>query len=196
MSLTAPEGAADVKAASTDSSVARPRGRNLRWAIIAVICVLTVANYLDRGNLSVAAPVIMKDLGISPAMMGVVLSAFVWPYAVMNLPSGWLIDRLGARLVLIYSAGLWSIVAALTGGAATVGQFLALRVGLGVTEAPLFPAALRAANAWFPDREKAAAISVYIAATQVGLAIAPPISTALMVALGWRAMFVVIGLLA
>jgi len=176
------------------NAIPRPRGRNLRWAIIAVICVLTLANYLDRGNLSVAAPVIMKDLGISNTMMGVVLSAFVWPYAIMNLPVGWLIDRFGARLLLTFAAGLWSLVATLTGFAATVGQFLGLRVTLGISEAPLFPSALKATNAWFPDHEKAAAISVYIAATQVGLAIAPPIATALLLAFGWPAMFIIIGL--
>jgi len=173
---------------------ARPRGRNLRWAIIAMLCILTVANYLDRGNISVAAPLIMKDLGISPTMMGVVMSAFVWPYAIMNLPAGWLVDRLGARVMLTLAAGLWSLVATLTGLASTIAQFTGLRILLGVSEAPLFPAALKATNAWFPDHERAAAISTYIAATQVGLAIAPPISTALMLAFGWPAMFVLMGL--
>lgn len=172
----------------------RPRGRNWRWTIIALICVLTIANYLDRGNLSVAAPLIMKDLDISPSMMGVVLSAFVWPYAIMNLPAGWLVDRLGARVMLTFAAGLWSLVATATGFARNVGEFIGLRVLLGVSEAPLFPAALKATDAWFPDHEQAAAISAYIAATQIGLAIAPPISTALMLALGWPAMFVLMGL--
>ena len=172
----------------------RPRGHNWRWGIIAVISVLTVANYLDRGNLSVAAPVIMKDLGISNTLMGVVLSAFVWPYAIMNLPSGWLVDRFGARLLLATAAGIWSVVAALTGLASSAGQFLGLRMILGISEAPLFPAALKATNAWFPAHEKAAAISTYIAATQVGLAIAPPIATVLMVSFGWPAMFLIIGL--
>jgi len=180
-------------AARSAGAIARPKGHNLRWAMISVIVVLAIANYLDRGNLSVAAPVIMKDLGISNTMMGVVLSAFVWPYAVMNLPTGWLVDRFGARILLTFAAGLWSLAATLTGFASTVGQFLGLRVALGVSEAPLFPSALKATNAWFPDHEKAAAISVYIAATQVGLAISPPISTALMLAFGWPAMFIIIG---
>src|SRR5436305_3127429 len=69
--------------------VTRPRGRNFRWAIISVITVLAITNYLDRGNLSVAAPLISKDLGLTATQMGVVLSAFVWPYAIMNLPTGW-----------------------------------------------------------------------------------------------------------
>lgn len=173
----------------------RPRGRNFRWAIIGVITLLAITNYLDRGNLSVAAPLIRKDLGISATQMGIVLSAFVWPYAIMNLPAGWAIDRFGARTIMALAAGAWSIVAILTGAARSVGAFIGLRVALGVAEAPMFPAALKATNAWFPDREKGAATSVYISGTQVGLAIAPPIATTLMLALGWPAMFVIMGLL-
>ncbi len=175
--------------------VSPPRGKNLRWVIIGVITVATITNYLDRGNLSVAAPLISKDLGFSATQMGVVLSAFVWPYAIMNLPTGWAIDKFGARALMTFAIGGWSIVAILTGFARSMGAFIGLRSALGVTEAPMFPAALKATDAWFPDREKAAATSVYIAATQVGLAIAPPISTALMLAFGWQMMFVVMGLL-
>jgi sugar phosphate permease len=173
----------------------RPRGRNFRWAIIGVITVLAITNYLDRGNLSVAAPLIRKDLGISATQMGVVLSAFVWPYAIMNLPTGWAIDRFGSKVMMALAAGAWSIIAILTGLARSIGAFIGLRAALGVSEAPMFPAALKATDAWFPDREKAAATSVYISGTQVGLAIAPPISTALMLAFGWPMMFVIMGVL-
>src|ERR1700730_7241672 len=78
----------------------RPRGKNLRWIIVCVITLLSIANYLDRGNLSVAAPLIMKDLHLNAAAMGVILSSFVWPYAVMNLPSGWAVDRFGAKVIM------------------------------------------------------------------------------------------------
>jgi len=162
--------------------------------MIGVIIALVISNYLDRGNLSVAAPLIAHDLGISNTEMGVVLSAFVWPYAVMNLPTGWLVDRFGPRLLISISVGLWSIVSVLTGFAASVAQFVGLRVALGASESPLFPGALKATNAWFPSHEKAAAASVYLATTQIGLALAPPVATALMIPLGWHAMFVIIGL--
>ncbi|WP_158382357.1 MFS transporter [Candidatus Sodalis pierantonius] len=102
--------------------------------IIGIIALLTITNYLDRGNLSVAAPQIMQDLHISNAMMGVVLSAFVWPYAIMNLPTGWVVDRFGVKLLLA------------------------------------------------------------LAATQVGLALAPPVSTLLMEYFGWPAMFIIMGI--
>lgn len=171
----------------------RPKGRNLRWTIIGVLTLLAMTNYLDRGNLSVAAPQIMEEMHISNTLMGVILSAFVWPYALMNLPSGWAVDRFGAKLMLTLAAGLWSLVAVLTGFARHVEMFIGLRIALGFSEAPLFPAALKATNAWFPDHEKAAATSVYIAATQLGLAIAPPAATLLMAAFGWPAMFIIMG---
>lgn len=178
-----------------DAISARPRGlrRNFRWVIVAAITLLTLTNYLDRGNLSVAAPLIMQDLGITPTMMGVILSAFVWPYAVMSLPTGWAIDRFGARLLMALAAGAWIIVATLTGFARTMQQFVLLRVALGISEAPLFPSGIKAANAWFPDHEKALASSIFLSASQFGLAIAPPVSTLLMVSYGWPAMFIVMG---
>ncbi|MEW2548205.1 MFS transporter [Streptomyces sp. NPDC047002] len=179
---------------TVDAPPARPKGKNLRWAMIVVITILTITSYLDRGNLSVAAPLISKDLGFSDTRMGLILSAFVWPYAIMNLPVGWGIDRWGPRIIVAVAAGLWSIAGAATGLARSVGVFLGLRVVLGVSEAPLFPGALKATSEWFPEHEKARATSVYIAATQVGLAIAPPIATALMLALGWGLMFLIVGL--
>ncbi|GAB3579726.1 MFS transporter [Amycolatopsis endophytica] len=171
----------------------RPRGRNVRWAVISAVTVLTITSYLDRGNLSVAAPVIRDDLGFSATQMGLVLSAFVWPYAIMNLPAGWAIDRFGPKIIMSVAAVMWSIAGAVTGLARSVASFVGLRVLLGVSEAPLFPGALKATDEWFPDHEKARATSVYIAATQVGLAIAPPITTALLIAVGWQMMFVLIG---
>ena len=173
----------------------RPRGKNFRWVIIGIISMLVVANYMDRGNMAVAAPLIMKELNISPSVMGVIMSAFVWPYALMNLPTGWLVDRLGEKVILAFAAGLWSLTSACTGLASTIREFVFIRICLGISEAPLFPSALRATYSWFPAQERAGAISIYIAATQVGLAIAPPIATALMVAFGWKAMFVIVGCL-
>jgi len=173
----------------------RPERHNFRWLIVGILSLLAATNYLDRGNLSVAAPLIMHDLHIGNTLMGIILSSFVWPYAIMNLPTGWAIDRFGARLILAAGAGSWSVVAALTGFARTASMFIGLRMSLGICEAPLFPAALKATNSWFPDREKAVATGVYIAATQVGLALAPPIATVLIYLVGWPMMFMVMGAL-
>ncbi|MCL4661351.1 MFS transporter [Burkholderia multivorans] len=171
----------------------RPRGLNLRWVIVAIITLLTLTNYLDRGNLSVAAPLIMRDLHISNTMMGVILSAFVWPYALTSLPTGWAVDRFGAKVLMAFAAGTWSIVGVFTGLARSVQTFVWCRIALGVAESPLFPSGIKATDAWFPDHEKAIASSIYLSASQFGLAIAPPVSTFLMVAYGWPAMFMLMG---
>jgi D-galactonate transporter len=169
------------------------RRQNLRWVIVGVVALLAVTNYLDRGNLSVAAHVISVDLGLSNTQMGLILSAFVWPYAIVNLPAGWAVDRFGARWVMALAALLWSVAGAATGLARSAMSFVILRVALGSAEAPIFPAALKVVSEWFPDRERGRATSVYLASVQVGLAIAPPISAGLLVAFGWPMMFFLMG---
>jgi D-galactonate transporter len=171
----------------------RPRGKNVRWMVVAVLTVLSIVNYLDRGNLSIAAPLIMKDLHISTTEMGFILSSFVWPYAIMNLPAGWAVDRFGTKVLMSVSVAIWSIVSVLTGFARAITSFIIIRVILGMGESVMFPAAIKATNAWFPKNEKGTATSIFIAGTQVGLALSPPLCTALMLAFGWVAMFFVIG---
>ncbi|MEU6410900.1 MFS transporter [Microbispora sp. NPDC046933] len=181
-------------AAETPSGAPARRGR-VRWIIAVVITLLAIINYIDRGALSVAMPDIREDLGFNATTSGVILSAFVWPYAVMNLPSGWLVDRFGPRVIMTFAIGAWSICCAVTGAMHTVATFVAARVGLGVSEAPMFPAAVKGIGTWFHRSEKGTATSMMIAGTQVGLAASPPVATALMLAFGWRAMFVLLGLL-
>jgi len=135
--------ASELPSATQAAPSARPKGRNFRWVIVGIITILTLTNYLDRGNLSVAAPLIMQDLHISNTMMGVILSAFVWPYAIMNLPTGWAVDKFGAKVLMAVAAGVWSIVAILTGFARSVQGFIYLRVALGISEAPLFPSGIK-----------------------------------------------------
>lgn len=81
--------------------LARPRSHNFRWCIMGVISVVVVSTDLDRSNLSVAAPLIIHDLSIRNTSMGLVLSAFVCPYTLMNLPAGWTIDRFGPKLLSV-----------------------------------------------------------------------------------------------
>lgn len=176
-------------------TMARPKGHNLRWVIIGVVVLLTITNYLDRGNLSVVAPVIGKQFHFNDTELGLMLSAFTWPYAIANLPLGWAVDRFGSRLMMTLGAGAWTIVAIVTGFARNLAAFVFLRILLGVSEAPMFPSSLKATDSWFPDTEKAKATSTYIAATQVGLAIAPPLATVLLLAFGWQAVFIIMGLI-
>jgi len=176
-------------------ALARPKGRNFRWVIVVILTILMLTNYLDRGNLAIAAPLMMRDLGISNTMMGVILSAFFWPYALMSVPVGWATDRFGAKVMMAFAAGAWSIVAILTGFAKSIPMLIGLRVALGITESPLFPASLKATDSWFPDHEKAVASGIYLSASQFGLALVPPLATYLMLKFGWPGMFIIMGAL-
>lgn len=88
--------------------------KKMRWVVI-LLCFLAIAvNYIDRANLAVAAPQIEKALGIGPAEMGFILSGFFWTYALMQMPFGWFVDRVGARIALPLAVGWWSVFTAAT----------------------------------------------------------------------------------
>ena len=99
----------------------------------------TMINAIDRASLSVAAPTIIKELGLNAAVMGIALSAFFWPYLILNICAGGLIDRFGAKSVMGFAAGLWSIFSALTGLATDKLHLILARIGVGVGESASFP---------------------------------------------------------
>src|SRR6202044_1961381 len=98
-----------------------------RWYILLLISVMYLITYLDRVNISTAAPAISKEFGFSNITMGYIFSAFVWSYALFQVPGGWLSDRFGARRVLGSVVAYWSIMTALTATAFSAGSFIAIR---------------------------------------------------------------------
>jgi len=178
--------------APAEAGQGRKRG-NLRWTIVGFSALgLTIA-YLDRAALSVAVPFMSQEFHISPAVKGVLLSAFFWTYALFQIPSGWLLDRFGARVIYPVAVGWWSIWTALTAFAHGVGSVIVFRLGLGVGEAPVQPANVKVVSKWFPRKERAFASSLFDMGQQIGTALSIPIVTALAVAGGWRLSFIVIG---
>ena len=170
------------------------RLKNAQRYGLCLVFIIGVLNYMDRGTLSVANPLIRHDLGVSIAEMGVLLSAFLWPYAFFLLPSGGLVDRFGPRRVLCASLVVWSIAQAAAGFVASLGQFIAARAALGVGEAPTFPAFARVVRDWYHSRDQASAVGIWNASPALGTAIAPPLLTGLMLGFGWRWMFVFMGI--
>lgn len=166
-----------------------------RFAILALLFIITAINYLDRTNLSVAASSIQKDLGLNPVTLGFILSAFGWSYAFMQIPGGWLLDRFGPRLTYAISLCTWSITTLFLGFARTFASFFGLRLALGITEAPAFPTNSRVVAAWFPKQERAMATGVYTAGEYVGLAFATPILFWLLSNFGWHTIFIVTGII-
>ena len=131
-----------------------------RWAMIA-LCFLAVAiSYIDRINLAIAAPYIKNELGISDANMGLVLGAFFWSYALMQIPSGWILDRIGARAGLAIAVGWWSAFTMATGLARTLAVMFGCRLALGAGEAGAFPGSVKVVHSWFPQSERGIASGI------------------------------------
>ena len=167
----------------------------IRWLMIAMCFAANAISYIDRANLAIAAPAIRAELGINAAQMGLVLSAFFWTYAAMQLPAGWFIDRLGVRISLAFAVAWWSLFTMATGAARGVTQFIAARLMLGVGEAFSLPSFTRVAFNWFPRSERGMACGIFNSGSTTGSALSLPLVTALIVAVGWRGAFGVTGIL-
>jgi ACS family D-galactonate transporter-like MFS transporter len=167
---------------------------NRRWIVVGLIFLGILVNYIDRGNLSIAADSIMREFHLPPSSMGVLLSAFFWTYAFCQLPAGYLVDRYGIRIV--YAAGfiLWSLASAGMALSRHSGDILALRMVLGLAEsvAPLASIAFIRQN--FSGHEQGLPTAAYISGQNLGPACGALIGTALLANFGWRVMFAVTGL--
>ncbi|MDR8412341.1 MFS transporter [Nonomuraea sp. 3-1Str] len=172
-----------------------PARSRMRWTIVGFSALgLTIA-YLDRAALSVAMPFMSEEFEISPAVQGVLLSAFFWTYALFQIPSGWLLDRFGPRVIYPMAVGWWSVWTALMALTQSFGWVIVSRLGLGVGEAPVQPANVKVVSQWFPRKERAFASSLFDMGQQIGTALSVPVVTALAVLGGWRLSFLVIGVL-
>jgi MFS family permease len=125
--------------------------------------------------------------------MGVLLSAFLMSYAFSQLPAGILVDRVGPRILLGVGLVIWSVAQGAAGLVTSYAQFFTARIGLGVGESPQFPTGARVVSNWFHVKERGFPTGIFNAAPSIGTALAPPILTWLMLAYGWRIMFIVMG---
>ncbi|KWF75875.1 glucarate transporter [Burkholderia diffusa] len=188
---TAPDSAAR-RAAPAATAVTEPPSRK-RLIILALLFVTVVINYLDRSNLSIAAPALFKELNIDPVRAGLVFSAFGWTYALMQIPGGWLVDKVSPRVLYAGALALWSAATVLLGFAGSFVGLIVLRLAVGALEAPAYPINNRVVTTWFPTRERASAIGGYTSGQFVGLAFLTPVLAWLQVHLGWHMVFVATG---
>jgi ACS family D-galactonate transporter-like MFS transporter len=166
-----------------------------RLLVLGLMTVATMINYLDRTVISVAAPLLSKDLGLNAALMGVAFSAFSWTYAAAQIPGGILLDRLGVRLTYFLSVTLWSICTLLQGLTIGLATLVGARLALGIAEAPAYPCNSRILNTWFPQDQRARATGVYSVGQYFGLAFLSPVLFWIAGVFGWRVLFVVVGAL-
>lgn len=154
-----------------------------------LVFVGTVINYVDRANLSVAAPLLKHEFGLGPVEIGVLFSAYAWTYVIANIPGGWVVDRFGSRGMYAIAVLIWSAFTVAQGFAGRFATIFGLRLGVGVAEAPTFPVNNRVVSIWFTQRERGTATSVYLVGQYIGMAALTPALFWIAHQYGWRAIF-------
>ncbi|WP_429287454.1 MFS transporter [Paraburkholderia sp. GAS206C] len=158
------------------------------WSAIAI-------NYIDRTVLSAAAPHLQSEFHLGAMEMGIVMSAFFWSYALLQLPAGMLADRFGQKIVLGMAVFWWSLATAVTGLASGFKSLVALRVMLGVGEAGSYPSNAGIATRWFPRQERATVAGIFDSGSKLGGAIALPLIAWLLAVFDWKVTFAITGAL-
>ncbi|HXR35878.1 MAG TPA: MFS transporter [Candidatus Binataceae bacterium] len=161
--------------------------------MLGLICVMYGLTYIDRTNVSTASSIFQKDLHLNNTQVGLVFSAFAYPYLIFQIIGGWVGDRFGARLALTLCAVIWGGATLLTGLAGTLAAMLFARVLLGFGEGATFPTATRALCDWMPEGKRAFAQGITHSCARIGTALTPPV-VAWLIAIGnWRLSFAVLG---
>ena len=166
---------------------------HLRWWIAALLFLSTVINYIDRQTLSVLAPVLTRELGLSPIAYSNILTAFLAAYTVMYVGSGFLVDRWGTRLSLSVFMVWWSVANMAHAFAQGVWSLGILRFLLGMGESGNFMAAFKAVSEWYPAKERALVNGLINGGAAIGAVIAPPVVTWINANYGWQPAFVITG---
>ena len=163
--------------------------------VLGLLCVMYFITYIDRVNVSTAAIEFSKDFHLSNTQVGLVASAFAYPYLIFQVIGGWVGDRFGPRRTLTICALVWAGATVLSGLSTGLISLVVARVLLGLGEGATFPTATRAMSNWTAANRRGFAQGITHAFSRVGNAITPPVVTWLMVALSWRGSFIVLGVL-
>jgi MFS transporter, ACS family, D-galactonate transporter len=170
------------------ASQVQPAGRR-RWGIAVLLGVSVLFNYFDRLALSVAGPQLTIDLHLDAFALGVLFSAFSWSYAILQVPSGMILDRYGVKYVGRIGILLWGVASAITAMAGGYGGILVARMLLGAAEAPSFPLNSKAVGHWFPRSERSTATSMFDGMAKFSQVIGVPLVALVLVSFGWRGAF-------
>ncbi|MFI2104331.1 MFS transporter [Isoptericola sp. NPDC019693] len=166
----------------------------VRWKLFALLLALVTLNYIDRGSISVAMPMIREEFGLSSEATGLLLSAFFFAYALMQIPGGLLIDRFGPRKMATAATVGWGAATAATGLAGSFAGLFVARAAIGITEAPIMPAGGKLNAAWMAPKERGRGATILDAGAPLGAGIGGvAIAWLIAVSGGWRAAFVIAG---
>ena len=154
-----------------------------------------VINYIDRGSISVALPLVAHDLRFGPELKGVLLSAFFWSYALMQVPVGWATDYLNLRWFFVLMFLIWSLAQGLTGIATTLGVLIGFRILLGIGESVYMPGGVKIISLLFTPAECGGATGFFHCGSFLGIVIGAPLTALLITRYGWHTMFPIVGLI-
>jgi len=175
---------------------ASPKKTQFRWAIVAMLFFATTVNYFDRFLMGILAPLLETEIGWTEQQYGYIVAAFQLAYASGTLLMGYVIDRLGTRIGFSIAVTVWSIASMLHAAARSWTGFALARIGLGLSEAGNFPAAIKTVAEWFPKKERAFATGLFNGGSNVGAILAPITIPLIIAAMGsWRWVFILSGFL-
>ena len=163
--------------------------------VLILLALSAFINFVDRGNLSAAAPLLKAELGLSDSQLGILLAAFFWSYALFQITSGWLVDHIDVKWMLAAGFFVWSVATAATGLAGSFALLLAARLVLGVGESVVYPSYSKILARYFTEDQRGLANSIIITGFYTGPAFGLFFGGILMGRYGWRSFFLVLGLL-
>lgn len=170
-----------------------PKLRRMQWVAVGLCTFAIALNYIDRSTLAIGNLSIREEFGITAVGIGALQSAWSLAFAFSQLPVGLIVDRIGSRRLLGWALVLWSVAQAAGGLFTGYMSFLMSRVFLGVFESPAFPASVRTVANFFHPKDRGRPTGLYTIGGDIGRLVGTPLLTALLIAFGWRTMFVAMG---
>ena len=168
---------------------------NVRWGNAGLLGIGIVINYLDRINISVATKPFEHEFHLTQTEMGIILSAYLWSYVLLQVPVGALLDRFGVKWLVRIGTFIWAVASYMTAIVSGLGLVILSRILLGAAEAPIFPGAAKATGYWFPTKERGLATSAFDAAAKFSNVIGIPLIAVAVTLWGWRSAFYLTGTL-
>jgi MFS family permease len=178
---------------STPTTAATGRVPRRRWGIAMLLGFGILVSYFDRVNLSVSKDALYGAFGISAVTFGFLSSAYNWPYMLLQLPSGLLLDRFGVRRVGMISTFIWTLASFAAASSVGIASLFGARILLGIGEAPTFPGTAKATAYWFPKGERSLATATFDSMAKFSSAIGIPLLGLVLLYAGWRANFALTG---
>lgn len=165
----------------------------VRWIVAALMWAAIAINYLDRAIIAAVSPALISEFSLTAEEMGWIMSGFFWTYALLQIPAGWLADKIGQKKTLGWAVGWWSAATAMMGIATGFKSLLVMRFILGAGEAAAYPSNAGIASRWFPDKERSFVSGLFDSASKFGGAVAMPLIVWLIVMFDWRITFIIFG---